>query len=346
MATPVKTLATIGLMTKAEATYGAGGSVSPGTNTDCDQLAYDSPNGAPCSYTEDFDGTISINPGGPAALKDLAPSARVFTGSFPIQFRGPQAAYAANVKMRGMHVLVQANGWDATLDTTVNAEKVTYTITPGPTGFTSVFGNLITAGESFPFTSGFTTGWKCTMEGDKPPIHTFDVIGLLGDPVDSSAANTLTYFANSPPKFESAVVTIGSFLLPDVVKVVWDAGRAAPSPRLLGTASLAHAGWWPSTQVNPTLTITVERTALIGGPPFHTTAGLNPYQLRKRMDNYAVSVQLGTLQYNRITWNFPQAQLTKAVQLGANGSVATWELEFSAYTSTPIANDAVNIVTD
>jgi hypothetical protein len=346
MATPVKTLATIGLMTKAEATYGAGGSVSVATQADCDQLSYDTPNGAPCSYTEDFDGTLSINPGGPVAIKDIAPSARVFAGSFPIQFRGPQQAYSASQKMRGMHVLVQANGWDATLDATGGAEKVTYTPTIGPTGFTSVFGNLITAGESFPFTAGFTKGWKCSMVGAKPPIHTFDVIGLLGDPVDSSAGNTLTYAGNVPPKFESAVVTIGSFILPDVVQVDWDAGRGDPSPRLLGTASGTHAGWWPSTQVNPKLTITIERTALIGGFPYHTSAGLDPYQLRKRMDNVAVTVQLGTVQYNRIKFNFTQAQLTNAVQLGANGSVATWQLEFSAYTSTPIANDAVNIVTD
>jgi hypothetical protein len=343
MATPVKTLNAIGLMAKPEVTYGGGGSLS--TSTDPVQLAYDSPNGAPCSYTEDFDGNLSINPGGPVAIKDIAPSARVFNAAFPVQFRGANQAYASGQKIRNMHNLILANGWDATLDATGGAEKWTFTVTPGPTGFTSLVGNFLTAGESWPFTAAFTKSWKCSMVGAKPPIHTFDVLGLLGDPVDASTATSLTYSGNTPPKAESMTVQIGTFILPDVVQVDWDAGRPDPSARLNVTASGTHAGWWPSVQVGPKLTLTVERTALVGSP-FHTSAGLDPYNLRKAMTGIAVSVQLGSTQYNRLKFNFAQAQITAPITLGANGSIATWQIEFSAYTSTPIANDAVTIVAD
>ncbi len=338
MAEATKLITVLGGLFKAEATYGAGGSVAAGT--DGIALAYDDFEGAPMEYTEDYDGSGAKFPGIAAARRRFPPSGRVVTGELPFYGLGAGTAYTTSV-LPNIHALMLAAGFDAAIDVTASSENVLYTPTPGFTGFGSIFGELYARGEMWPYTHGLCD-LSVQIDGAGPPKWMFDVIALLGDPTDASVP-TVTYSAVVAAKAEQMVTNIGTYVPVLVKSATFALGRSKDNARLaLGSAG-AHAGFSPEGR-NPTLTMVIESTAL-QTTPFHNTNGIDPYQLKKLMSEIAVDITVGSVQYNQYTISLPQAQLVN-VTPQSEGPVATWELVFEGHSSDGASDDDVSILFD
>lgn len=350
MAYPAKKFYAAGYTTKPEGSYGGGGSLS--VATDGVQLALADGRAIPMAYKEGYDGVRSYDLAARSPLPILAPGARYIDGvELPFSFKGYGSAYSASNKVN-IHNLMLAAGWEAAGSFGAGTEKWTWTPWSGSASPTSLVANIYTGAEKWPILACFTAyRWVCEL--GKPGMDFFKHWALLGDPVDDlggAEALTIVYpnLAIDPPKSDGMVFAIGSFVLPDVQKCEFDSGWEDPSPRQLVSAAGAWAGWARGITMAPRLKITLEKTALVGSP-FHTSAGLDPYNLRKaatKLTGSTVSVQRGTQQYNRRKTIFTQAQLVDVVEQDQNGSVSMVTLTFGPYSSTPTANDAVSIVDD
>lgn len=337
MAAPAKTVEVGGLLLKVESVYGT--YTAPSTSTDGvllslrDRFAL----GAPATLNYAGTGDSGLNPGNIGPKKRQAMSGRSLTMPTPHEFKGSGAAYSASV-VPSCHALLRAAGFSAAVTTTASNEKWDYTPhVPGT--FDSVSGLLYARRESWTFSGGLFN-WSFQADGPVAPLHNFDLsaIGIL--PTDASLAS-ITYPALSvePPIASAVVLEIGSFVTPEVTRFGFNLNRNLTTSRVNLSASAAHQGFYPA-GFDPVMTCSIEATAFVNSP-YHTSAGLNPYELQERQTGIACSLTVGTTQYNRWKLTFPQAQVR--VSQGNNNAIATWDLEIRPYATTPIANDFMTV---
>jgi len=349
MTEPQKVLYAAGLLAKNESTYGGGGTLS--TATDGVQLALDGGRALPLAYEEVFDGVRAYDLAARSPLPILAPGARFLNGvELPTQWKGAGSAYSASV-VPNLHALMKASGLEAAVTTTPGAEKWTYTPWAGGTP-ASLVAALYGHEEKWTATHGFTA-WSFRLRANEAPRDLFKLWGLISaiaDDANGAEAITITYpnLSLEPPTNTSITVTIGSFTTPEVREVEFELGWEDPTPRQNITGSKGFAGWARGVHFAPRLRITLEATALVGGSGT-SSSGVDHHLLRSaatKLTGGTVKVQRGSSQYNRLSVTFNQAQLMAPPRLGNEGSIATVTLEFGAYASTPVANDAVTIVAD
>src|SRR5919108_140678 len=82
-----------------------------------------------------------------------------------------EASYSASV-LPSLHTLLRIAGFDAAIDVTGGAEKVTYTPTPGQTGFGSGVFDAYGRGQKFPLTGGYAD-LKISAEDENAPLFEF-----------------------------------------------------------------------------------------------------------------------------------------------------------------------------
>jgi hypothetical protein len=93
------------------------------------------------------------------------------------------------------------------------------------------------------------------------------------------------------------------------------AGREI-APRMNQNAG-GHAGFSIGRRT-PQLEVTYETPSLVGSP-FHSSAGIDPYQLFDLATPLAFSLQVGSVQYNRHKWT-----RTSGTDHGAAGARCGW----------------------
>jgi hypothetical protein len=349
MAYPTKTFYAAGLTSKLEASPGAGGSLS--VSTDGLQLTLEGGRALPVEYEEGFSGERGYELAARSPLPQLTPGARFLSGiELPFSWKGYGSAYSSSNKSP-LHNWLLAAGWDLAFSGGAGAEKWTATPWAGGTPST-LLGALYTGSEKWPFTYGMTAyRWVC--EQGKPGMDFFKLWALLGDPVDDiggAEALTITYplLTVDPPKADGMVVSLGSFVTPDVIRAEFESGWEDPTPRQLVSTSGFHAGWARGVRFEPRLRLWLEKTAFVNSP-YHTSAGFDPYNLRKtaqKITGSTVSVQRGSTQYNRLKTILANAQVAAPIRQEAVGSISCVVLELRPYASTPVANDAVSLVMD
>lgn len=339
MPVPAKLVTLQGFVAKEEATYGTAIALTTTADGILMQFA-DRNQGAPLTIEYAFDGNLGPSVASGAPTKRSAPAGRSVRGPLPFRAKGSGAAYSASV-VPNLHRILKASGLDGAVVTTASSERWTYTPTPLGLTYASLTANLYCRGEIWPAT-GIIGNLQIAFDNQAPPIWTFDLRGIAGTAITDASVPTITYpsFATIPPNASGVTVTIGSLTTNAIVlSGSFDFGREIDNPRV--PISGSHLGFVPSGRA-PKLTLQLEQSAFVGSP-FHTSAGIDPHLLREAATSILVSLQFGSVQYNRYTLSLPTAQLTN-VTPSNNGPTATVGLEFSGHGSDPTTNDDFSLL--
>lgn len=334
----------IGLLLKAEASYGAGGSVAA---ADDGFLLAGKPE---LEHFYPHTGERRMAPGTGANQRRVPPTA----GSglhFPIlhEAKGAGAAYDDSpVVVPSVHrALLGACFSAAFTDPGGASARVDYTPTPGGlgSGFTSLLGSLYTRQHIYPVTGLYTVLESIECPDGGVPLWTFRAKGIRGTIADA-VVPAITYPALSieGPKGAGLALTFGSFTTNAIVrewKLLTNWGES--QPRLNQNAAGGFAGYTRSIVRNPVLEVLFEATALVGSP-FHTSAGLDPYKLYEAATEIDCAVNVGSVQFNR--WDIIPGKIQLAgppAEEEGPGGEALWRISAQCNPTTVNGNDDLTI---
>jgi hypothetical protein len=311
-----KLITLYGLLVKTEASYGAGGAVAAGT----DGVLLMEPADMTIGYVHA--GERGKAPGSGGQLKRGAQSGQFGETSFKVEGRGRGTAYGASA-LPELHALMRLSGHSATVDASIGAEKVTYAPVSAKADFASAVAEGYARGQKYPLT-GIYGDFGFSIDGPGFIVFEFPISGLIGIPTDVSVP-AITYIGADPPKAESIGLTIGAWS-PVVRSLKFNANRKR-SPRA-NVNNPGHQGFNMGGRA-PQLEIVVEAAPL---------ATFDPFTARKNATPYAVALEVGSTQYNRIGFTAAQAQIADVAE-GADEDAALWTLTMPCSPTTPIAND-------
>lgn len=274
-----------------------------------------------------FDGARGISPGTFGPTRRVGPSGRIANFSIPIEAKGAGTAYTASSDtVPNMQNLFLASGISASM----NANSWSFKPIPENVVPQSIALNIYHKGEVRPV-SGAYASFTWGSDSAAPPIFDFALQGTTALPVDVTLP-AITYEADSvlPPKSENIRLVVnfgGAVSTLKVRSYNFDQGLGI-SPRLDLNVSAGHAGFARDKHESKYVVV-VEAEAL-------TT--FNPESLWSAGTNGSINTIVGATDGNITELNMPQAQITNVTH-GEDGSVATWEIEFTGYTSTSTAAD-------
>jgi hypothetical protein len=335
-----KTRIAKGLMVKLESAYGTLPSMVVGTDgVQVAELFDPSP-------TAGFDGARPDPPGTGGTQVRLAPQGIALAPTFKVEAKGAGAAYSSSVYPRDFHALLQAAGFVATGSFTGGAEKYTYV--PGaPTAAPSSFGaemylNGTTAGtwERWRLNGGYCD-WTYEAENGAESFFTFAGQGRLNeDPVEQAVGTAITYAHTVLPPTAAPLTlacdTTGFATM--AVRSLKIEGKRTITPRYPNENTVAgHGGFHPGRRA-PVMTIVVE------DPLFSTHNGWALWKAGTVLVN--TTFQVGSTQYNRLKWTLARAQIMAPPTRSADGEIPLLEVALSLHTTTPDANDDVQLVVD
>lgn len=324
------------LLLKAEASYNAGGTVT----ATADGFLLAEPT------------TPTITPIHDGARRGTAPAIdgnmrRVVPSAFEIAFpvtheaKGAAAAYSASV-FPSVHRALLGAGFDGAVTVTGGSERWDYTPTPLSGTPASLFGELYAREEKYPFTGAYLNLERIAAEDLGIPLFTFGVRGLLGTIADS-AIPSVTYptLTTEPPKATNIAFTLGSWTTTAVVRSWSLQMQRALGQRANQNASSGHAGFSPGRR-NPVFECVVEAPALVT-TPFHTSAGIDPYNFFAAATEVAAQVSIGATQYNRWKLILGRVQMSQSVQLEEDEGAALYRLTFQVNPTSMSLNDDVTL---
>ena len=310
-----------GYMAKVEAVYGTAETL---TNTTDGIYPYTG-EGLPTPPSELeylFDGDVGRDVSSLLPSLSIAPSGRGRKMDFPVLFKGSGVTYSATVMPpREVDLMLQASGFDRTFATAMH----TYTPTAAGTGYKSLTVGHFAQGKSH-LSSGCLSDWSFDFNDLGAPVHTFAMQGIGAVPTTLTLP-TITYQYPTIlwPGASGAVVSIGTWVAPDVKGGSFKLNRNIGNARARITAAGGHLGFVPGA-MRPEITLMVEQTALASSP-FHAVGGIAPDALREAATPITVSVRIGTAATNRYTVTLTNAQLI-AVKPSNDEAVAMYELTF------------------
>lgn len=337
MAEVTKLNTLIGLLLKLEGSYAAGGSVS--SATDGFLLA------EPATPTLEYihDGSHQAPPGMTGYLKRVAPSGRGFTVPVKHEAKGPGAAYSASV-LPSVHVALRIAGFDAAIDTTGGAEKVTYTPSPGAVSFASALAEFYARQQKWPGTGIYATLDRIGAEGPVVPLFEFTMRGLAGAIADAVVpAITYPALTISPPKATSIAFALGNYSANAVVRKWALEGASPASGARANQNSTGHQGFARGGRRTPVLNVTIEAPALTGSP-FHASGGLDPYQLYDAATEVDCQLTVGATQYNKYKIQPGKVQLMGPPEEDEDEGGALWTLKLQCNPTAINNNDDVSII--
>lgn len=334
---PAKLMNLTALLAKTEATYGTAVAVT--ATADGQLLALSDRYNGVLSLNYQTDGDVGPSVGNLGPIKRVANVGRTISGQIPMRAKGGGTTYAATVTPN-IHTMLKISGFDATLS------SGTYTYTPSVDGVTysSATMEFYKRGEKWTG-RGALANWSWSTDGNKIPIHLFDVRAIADTAIADAAIVAPTYptLSTVEPIAAGVVVNIGTFVAPVVRSVSFNMNRNIDTTRGDITAADGHQGFVPN-GYQPEMKIVLESTALTYPT---SSSGFDPYKQILNGEALAVSAQFGTVgssTYNNWKVNLPQAQLA-AYNLSNDGPVATVELTYRGYNSSPIVqNDAVQVI--
>lgn len=276
--------------------------------------------------------TDGARPGPPGTLnqqRPARPTGRSVQRQLACEFKGTAATLAAGVTPE-FHALLKACGLSATFSASPTP-RWTYAPQNAYTGLTSVSWRAWLDGERYDARGGIGS-FELVAENTGPARLNFDMQGILNDPVDE-AVPVLAYphVTVVPPTCTGMTISLGDFATAEVRSFRFAQGREI-GPRANLAAASGHAGFAPGRR-DPRLIITVAKTALVGAP-YHTSAGLSPYDLvlprdGTRPPTLALAIAMNGGLNNSFDLTLPTAVCRRATRQ-SDGPHALWELEFQA----------------
>lgn len=311
-----------GLLGNTEASYNAGGALAAASHG----ILLAEPVAMAIDYVHA--GERGPAPGASGLLKRGKPSGRFGELTAKIEGRGRGSAYSGSNFPPDIHTLMRISGHSATVDTTLNAEKVTYRPVSDRASFASGVFEGYARGQKYPITGAYAD-FTFMIDGPSFLMFEFALQGLIGIPTDV-AVPAISYPGAEPPKAENIGLTIGAWS-PVVRKVGFKANRGRSARADVNGAG--HQGFSLGRR-NPELEITVEAVPL---------SVFDPYTARDSATSYAVTLTVGGVQYNKIQFTAAQAQIANVAD-EEDEDTALWTLTMPCAQSSPIANDDYELV--
>ena len=308
----------LGLLGKAEASYGAGGTLAAAT--DGILLA----ELADLDETFIFDGKRAAPPGTFGTQKRVPPAGSYLEFTAKTEVRGRGAAYGASA-LHPEHVLMLISGHAATITTTAGAEKIVYAPSSAASGFASGVFEGYSRGNKWNMLGAYAD-WTWGADGIAPLMSEWAIKALFTSVADA-ACPSITYPATGVDAIVAAntVFTVGGVALA-IKKFQFKLNRTISQRLAQNTAG--HNGFSIGRR-NPTLTVTVEEPA---------TATYDARAKRRTAVAEAIVLTVGSVQYNRDKFAAPAAQLVD-VKSSAENETATLDLTFELQPSALGAND-------
>jgi hypothetical protein len=330
-----KAVTIFGLQAKTEGSYNAGGTTS--STTDGIQLA---------EYLDLIPsyanaGQRPAPPGSLAQQRRATPTGRIGKGTAKVEPRPFGSAYSASNKPN-VSPMMRFAGYDETVVTTAGSEKVSYTPTAGPTSFASGVLDLFARGEQYHLTGVYSDFEISVAKAGDVPQFFFALMGLMGVPIADASVPSITYPTQDPPIASSIGISIGALTAPKVRKIGFKAGRKIQDR--LDMNGTTHGGFGPERRM-PQLDITIEALPLTTSP-FLAAGAIDPYQLWESANANAIAFQFGSVQYKRIKFAAPAAQLMAEPKLDKEAQAALWTLSFQLNPSAPNLVDDHSITFD
>lgn len=323
----------IGLAGIVEASYNAGGTITPAT--DGIQLA----ESFDLQLAYGNDGSRVAPPGTLGYQKRVAPIGATASATLKIEPKGSGSAYSASVKPVG-HVLRRLAGWEAAVTTTGGAEKWVYTPSTDPASVGSGALDLYAYGEKFPLT-GVLADWTLGADGPVVPLEEFAIQGLLGSVDDVAVPGTLAYPYPTllPPLSAGAgLFTLGLFTAAVLRKWQIKMGRSI-SPLLNQNTAAGHAGFRSGRRTFQ-LEVTFESPAK-ATTPYHAASTIDSKRLYDAGTEVSWSIVNGSAQYNKRTLSGPKAQIMAPPKSAADGDTVVTTLTLQLNPTTLGSNDEV-----
>lgn len=254
--------------------------------------------------------------------------------------RGANAAYSASVFPPDLHVLLRACGLSVTTDVTVSAESQTYAPDTTPDGSAAL--EAYTRGEKFLLT-GVLGSLSFEIAGPAFARFEFALRGIMDTaPSDAAVPDLSGIPQHQPPKAEAITLNIGDYAAPRVKAVRFNENRNLQNRNDLNAAS-GFAGIGQGFR-NPLLEVDIEQSALVG-TPFHAAGGIDAYALHEAATALGLDFTVGSVQYNRFTFDCNQAQITD-LSKGEEGEVALWTVQFGLAQTVPGGDDDYSLIFD
>jgi len=324
--TAPKLIPVFGLLGDVETVYGDGGTLTAAL----DGILLTEPTPMTVAYAHGGERPIAVGTAG--TLQRAAPSGR--SGEFTprVEARGAGAAYSATVLPPDIDTLMRISGHAQTLDVTASLETVTYDPESAPASYESGGFEAYTRGQLFTMASAYAT-LSFLIEGPSFMVFEATVMGTLSDPTDV-ALPVITYNTTLPPKAISLALAIGAITGTAVRRIAWTQNRNI-APRLDMNNADGHKGFSPGRRES-TLEILVEAEAF---------ATWDPYADWKAATVRNITFTIGSVQYNKVTFNAVQAQVANVTE-EEDGPTALWGVTFNLGSSDGASNDEYQFVWD
>lgn len=276
---------------------------------------------------------------GHPTLPRIPKGGRFHTVSLVHEVAGGSIAYSAT-QLPSPHTLLRVCGFDATVDTTAGAEKVTYApsvpVNAGGGGYTSGSFDVYHRGQRWRMT-GTHGQFELAFENGGLAKLTAALSGVsVALPVDANVP-ALTFPASQladPAKADGFNLQIGSFA-PARVKTLSLKQERDIKPRMMENAAARHGGFSPGGQPTYTLEALVESEAL---------AAYNPYQVTELCQRAALSFAIGTgALYRGFRVEAPNAQLVGTAEQDEENTAA-WSFTFELKPTAYMGSDELKIV--
>jgi hypothetical protein len=273
-------------------------------------------------------------PGTGGQWKKVKKSGRSGKAQFTSEAQGSGTGnvYNGTTILPSLHTWLRTCGHSATLDVSGGAGNAKLVYAPISTGLVSGAFEMYSMGQMERLSAAYGT-MGFSFEGPVVPAWNFEYQGLLSLPVDV-ALPAITYpnVAVDPAKAESVVLTLNGWAGGVIKSCSFTQGL--PFTARLNDNSTGHAGFSYGRR-QPKLEITLEAVPL-------TT--FDPYALEDAQTAFAVSFQVGTVQFRR--WKFSAANAQVSVQEEEDGPTALWHLTLDLAPSSPTADDDYAVTFD
>ena len=250
----------------------------------------------------------------------------------PVVVKGAGVAYSATVKPE-MDVILRACAMKAVVDVTVSLEKWTYTRRSLAHESCTIY--VYSSGRRFKVVGCRGNLAEMAIAPGLITNMMFDMSGILvADPNDETVpAFTYPNLTVLPPATLAAGLTLNAFDPDDFRTFVFNQG-AIVEERPGGNATNGHAGY----EING---FNTRVTTVIDSPPL---ASFNPYTLEAAATKFVGDIDMGSVQYNKLTLNLPQLQILKTAHQ-ADRSFGMVALTMKA-SDTATGDDAFDLVFD
>lgn len=290
-----------------------------------------------------------MEPGGSGGLQRLAASGRKFGVDLVHYFKGAGAAYATNTRSSVDRVL-RALGMSATVGGGVGTEKIDYAFL-SDLSLNALVAEIYSRGQKHNGKGCYVSKIVIDAQGLVVPKWTITLNGVSSAlPGDSSvpvvayalesvknpkAVGTLLTIVSGGQTFAAAKMRHHTLTLE---RVITDRGDQVD-------VVLQHAGFMLG-EWKATLEAELEITALVPGAPYLSSSAIDPYRLFENASLCALTWQHGSVQYNRVKYSGPTAQLVERPTEDKDGPIPLWNTKWELKPSTETADDGLLITTD